>query len=245
MSAKKFDYDSVPGDYQYKAIQSGHGLQKFWHSYKIKLINQIVPFKSSDIVLDLGCGSGNVLISISKRVNKAYGADISQSALNFIKNRKEKENLMNVEVVKLNENKPWPFEKNSFDKIILTEVIEHLNNPKIFVENCKKILKPGGLILITTPNYFSFWPILEFVSDLFHLTPKMKGEQHISKFNKKSMKKLMNSLGFNVKKLKTFYFISPFIYIISKNLAKRSFYNEIQSNILPGMLLYTLAQKID
>ena len=49
------------------------------------------------------------------------------------------------------------FENNSFDLIILGEVIEHLYDPDIILQECSRILKPNGVLLITTPNLLSWY----------------------------------------------------------------------------------------
>jgi ubiquinone/menaquinone biosynthesis C-methylase UbiE len=239
---KRFDYDSVPGDYQYNVIINGNSFQKFWHLYKIKLINRLLKIKKEDIILDLGCGSGNILIDLSKKVKIAYGADISSNALNFISKRIEKENIKNIKLVKI-ESQELPFENSFFDKIIATELIEHLEDPSYLIKECFRILKLNGLLILTTPNYHSFWPILEYLSDLFHLTPKMKDEQHVSKFNKKSLKNLLLNNKFKIVKNSSFYCLSPFLSLISSDIADKIFGWELKNKIYPGMLIYCIAKK--
>lgn len=52
---------------------------------------------------------------------------------------------------------PKPFEENSFDAILAGEIIEHLEQPVEFLRLCNKTLKPGGLLVISTPNPNSIW----------------------------------------------------------------------------------------
>ena len=49
------------------------------------------------------------------------------------------------------------YEEKSFDAIFLGEVIEHVNSPRDLITDCKRFLKNGGLIIITTPNINCFW----------------------------------------------------------------------------------------
>ena len=238
----QFDYNSVEGDYQYKAMKKGPKLQRFWHLYKIKNAEDALPLSKKDILLDFGCGSGNIIIALSKKVKTAYGADISQRALDFVNQRTKKENIKNIKLIKLKDEKT-KFKNNYFDKIILSEELEHLKKPEKIIEECYRILKPNGLLFITTPNYISFWPILEFASDLFKMTPKMGGEQHISKFSKAKLKKLLIKNNFKIAKIRTFYLISPFVSVFSGKLAKIAFKIETKQNIFPGMLIYTIAKK--
>lgn len=47
---------------------------------------------------------------------------------------------------------PYPFKKESFDSIVAGEIIEHLKRPFDFLCECRRILKKGGLLILTTPN---------------------------------------------------------------------------------------------
>ena len=61
-------------------------------------------------------------------------------------------------------DKVIPFEDNSFDSVSMIELIEHLSDDEIanLFQQIYRVLKKGGKIYITTPNYLSLWPILEF-----------------------------------------------------------------------------------
>ena len=84
-----------------------------------------------------------------------------------------------------------PLPDNSFDCLILSEVIEHLEAPQVSIREATRVLRPGGRLLLTTPNYRSFWPIMEWAVDHGNMAPKMAGEQHISKFNPASLRGLL------------------------------------------------------
>jgi len=239
---KKFDYNSVPGDYQYNAAKKGRKLQKFWHLYKIRVVETLLKVRKTDVILDVGCGSGNILVESSKKAKIAYGADISSKALKFVIKRAKKEGIKNLKLIKIKGNK-FPFKNSFFDKIIATELIEHLENPSALLKECYRVLKPGGLIFITTPNYKSFWPVLEGITDLLHLTPKMRDEQHITKLNSRKMQHILQENRFKILKLGSFYFLSPFISVFSEKISRKIFALELKQRIFPGMLLYCIAKK--
>lgn len=58
--------------------------------------------------------------------------------------------------IRLDIDQGLPFPNDSFDVIWFTEVIEHIRDPKLAVAECMRVLKPGGRLLITTPNR-DFW----------------------------------------------------------------------------------------
>lgn len=68
-------------------------------------------------------------------------------------------------IINLN-NKTYSIESESYDTIIAGEIIEHLNHPIIFLEECKRILKPNGRIIIITPNMTSICYILGIIKNI-------------------------------------------------------------------------------
>lgn len=80
----------------------------------------------------------------------------------------------------------------TFDVILAADLIEHLPNPGLFLERVKKHLKPGGRLILTTPNCFNLFSIAEKIS---------KGEPTVNKdhtcyFNDKTLRQLLGKCGF-------------------------------------------------
>lgn len=144
--------------------------------------------KKSTSILEIGSGLGYLTYSLIKENYKVIGLDISQTA---VKNATEKfgdyficANL--YEYVKLN--------VNSFDVVILTEVIEHIEKPLIFVESVLKLLKPDGIAIITTPNKSLFPSSITWVSDL----PPV----HCWWLSEESMRYITNKIGVKINFIK-------------------------------------------
>jgi SAM-dependent methyltransferase len=93
------------------------------------------------------------------------------------------------------------FPAASFDAATLIEVIEHLRDPRPLLAECRRVLKPGGILLITTPNSAS-WTVRAMGSrwDGFSLTG-MGG--HISFFNPGSMRMIAKHTGFEAVRIET------------------------------------------
>ena len=98
-------------------------------------------------VLDIGCGAGVISENIFKGRGKITGIEVSAAACEIAKKR--------LDEVKCGfyEQFEKDFNANSFDYIIAFHVIEHVDNPNHFLDFCYKILKPGGLILLSTPDF--------------------------------------------------------------------------------------------
>lgn len=117
----------------------------------VKKINSIKRLKNLNI-LDLGCGYGSLSKTLGGFKVKVTSADIDEKSLKFAK--KFLSSNKNIKVVKIREEK-LPFKDNEFDIVILFDVIEHVKNPKITIEESLRILKKGGLLIVQFTPYYS------------------------------------------------------------------------------------------
>ena len=242
MSKNHSKIEKIAGDYQYKALRLGNIVQRQWHKNRHNLIYFLKFLTKSDLVLDAGCGSGNVLFEFSPSVKEITGIDNNNDCINFIKNTYKKNKIKNIKVKKTNLLRIELPQK--YSKVILTEVIEHFDqkDTKKLLSNLKKTMKKNGKILVTTPNYWSLWIIIEKIIDIFHLTPALWGEQHLIQFTPQILKKTLESEGFIVERIGTLNFVSPFISIISPKLADKV--SQFEFSYVPfGSLIYAVAIK--
>ena len=116
-------------------------------------INWICSQAHGDKVLDLGCSQGVVCLLLGCEGFNCIGVDNEESAINYARHELENEEKAVQQRVSfiLAEATKLPFEDNSFDTIILTEVLEHLNNPDKILAESKRVLKEKGKIIITVP----------------------------------------------------------------------------------------------
>jgi SAM-dependent methyltransferase len=244
-----FDYQSVAGDYQYRALHSGHPMQRFWHRGKLTMIDQLIRphLRDGSRLLEIGCGAGNLLLQASVPGSYPVALDLSMQALTFVRSRLEEANF--------GEESPGsfaciqaiggslPFGDNSFDCILMSEVIEHLKAPQISIGEAVRVLCPGGRLLITTPNYRSFWPIMEWAVDRMNMAPKMAGEQHISRFHPSSLARVLVGSGLRMDYAGSIYSLSPFLSLISSEKAKHRLQRELDGRSPWGMILVAVAVK--
>ena len=244
-----FDYHSVAGDYQYRALHSGHPMQRFWHGGKLIMIDQLIrPYlKVGSQLLEIGCGAGNLLLQATVRGSYPVALDLSMQALTFVRSRLEEAQSSNEApggfacIQAFGEALPW--EDESFDCILMSEVIEHLEMPQISVREAVRVLSPGGRLLITTPNYRSFWPLMEWTVDRLNMAPKMAGEQHISRFHLSSLKQVLVESGIEIEYAGSIYSLSPFLSLVSLEGAKRQLQRELDRCSALGMILVVVAVK--
>jgi ubiquinone/menaquinone biosynthesis C-methylase UbiE len=244
-----FDYHSVAGEYQYRALHSGHPMQRFWHRGKLTLVERLVKkhLSAGSRLLEIGCGAGNLLMQAVVKDSFPVALDLSMQALTFVRSRLgEAASGPDAPsgyacIQSIGELLPLP--DDHFDCVILSEVIEHLPVPEVSIREAARVLRPGGRLLVTTPNYHSLWPVMEWIVDRSNKAPRMAGEQHISKFNPASLRRLLAECRLDQEYFGTIYNLSPFISLVSQPSAEKQLAHEMDRPSSLGMILVAVAVK--
>lgn len=113
-----------------------------------EIIENEIKNKKVNKILDLGCGSGELLVDInSKYPDKLlFGGDISVVAMNELEKYNVTEKLFKVDLNKIIEI------KEKFDMVVMSELIEHLSNWKFVFTKLSGLLNKGGMVIITTQS---------------------------------------------------------------------------------------------
>lgn len=129
--------------YGKKYADGGSGYR--WDGDRFEMIGSKMPLRGR--LLDVGCGLGNFCRFIKARnfLLDVWGVDFSAYAI-----KKAKKITDNVNYV-VSDAYNLPFENYSFDFITAQEIIEHLNEPIDFLKELKRVVKPGGIVFLTTP----------------------------------------------------------------------------------------------
>ncbi len=179
-----------------RKIASQEVLQDFYDKYPIaneyfeltrqryiSLLDYLEKFRKTGKILEVGCGEAYFLDEAKSKNWKTYGTEISAPLLeNAIR---KKHNIFNSL-----ESIP-PEESGEFDIIISLEVIEHLPDPRFYVAGFEKLLRSGGSLYMTTPNFNSLARIILGVNWNNIVFP-----EHLCYFTKKTMKKLLTRFNF-------------------------------------------------
>jgi 2-polyprenyl-3-methyl-5-hydroxy-6-metoxy-1,4-benzoquinol methylase len=147
------------------------------------------PPRSPPCVLDIGCATGALLANLKDRGWRVTGVEISPCA-----EYARSERGLDVRSVPLEENK---FPQGSFDAVLASHLIEHLNDPSSFLFETSRILKQGGRVFITTPNisglqarlYGGLWRSAIF--------------DHLYLFSVRTLSKMLKTAGFKIEKIST------------------------------------------
>lgn len=130
--------------------------------------------RKDSFVLDLGCGTGYGSYYLSKK-NKVTAIDIDQETISYAK----KHYGDSIKFLRADISKEIQIDEK-FDAICSFEVIEHLNDVNKYLDNIKKLLKPSGKLILSTPN-----------SKIFSPDGKPKSEYHVKEFDKKELERLL------------------------------------------------------
>lgn len=157
----------------YNNYPIGYGADSAITTIRInEVLDGFEKFRKTNKMLDVGCGPGLFLIEAKKRGWEVYGTEFTDNQLAYL-NKKG----INTLKGKLNNNS---FKDEMFDIIISSEVIEHINNPVEEVKHFNRLLRKGGIVYITTPNFNALeryllkgdYEIIEYPEHLCYYTPK-------------------------------------------------------------------------
>jgi len=132
--------------YNVDIILKKKNIDIYFDSAVKKIINE------NDLILDYGCGPGTFSIKLSKLTkNNVHSVDISKKFLEECEKSKKKYNSNNIKTLLIEENK-LPFNNDYFDKVLLFDVIHHLEEPEETLKEIYRVLKKNGKIIIYEPN---------------------------------------------------------------------------------------------
>lgn len=136
-------------------------------------------------ILDLGSGTGDFIFQIAQSFpqHEYYGCDLAKTVIS--QNKKNKK-IINWSVQDINKT---TYKNNFFDIVIAGEVIEHLSDTDSFIKDIYRVLKPKGLLYLTTPNLASW---LDRLTLLFGLQPFSTEVSNVSRtFGRESFYKML------------------------------------------------------
>ncbi|MFA5402365.1 MAG: class I SAM-dependent methyltransferase [Candidatus Omnitrophota bacterium] len=163
-------------------------------------------------LLEIGCGSGNVLLALSSSFKECIGVEFSEVRAGELS--KLFESNPRVKILTGNvEDKELDFPESYFDAILLNSVLEHLVEPISALKYLYKLLKPGGRIVIITPNIAKWTRRIKLLFGRFPSTAslnegllnydrktqtKLYDESHLHYFTFRSLKNILTErIGFS------------------------------------------------
>lgn len=148
-------------------------------------------------ILDIGCHDGTFLSLVKNRDNRFFGVDASDWAVNEARRKG-----LDAQEFFFDDKTPLLFEDSHFELVIAGEIIEHIFDTDFFLEEIRRILKPGGKLLISTPNIASLGRRLLLLfgrNPLIELSPNdPESVGHIRYFTFKTLKIMLKKHKFDL-----------------------------------------------
>ncbi len=205
-----------------------HALEK----QRIALLRCLYDTSSRD-VLDIGCGNGEVLQllrSISSGPFNGHGLDLGASVV-------EKLQRKGLNGCRHDAGEPLPYADASFDTVVCSEVIEHLVDVDRLIREARRVLRPGGTLLLTTPNlaylvnrallllgiqpFFTETSLEKKLGRRFRILGQGEATQgHLKLFTLGSLRELLQMHGFRIVRLRGYpYFTGGLLAVIDRAIA--------------------------
>ncbi len=168
----------------------------------------LLDIKKGERVLDIGCADGAMMIYCGLLGAEIYGIDLSSDFVEKANRSLGKFGIRGTAV--LGDAKRIDFPENYFDKVVSSDFFEHLNSPDNIsvLKEIKRVLKPGGVIIVKTPNltylrcskfFKQMKRILQFKNPFDVIISHTVGNnpQHIGLVRRNEMARLIKSAGFS------------------------------------------------
>ncbi len=160
--------------------------------------------RSGESLIDVGCGTGEFLIQLRDRFKTLVGMDISPRAIEFASNKVGKDEKI---LLYQGELGSFRFSEEAFDVCLCLDVLEHV--PQLFplIQEIYRILRPGGDLIVTVPNWY----------DIIITKILRKNPFHINTLTPWRWMALLQKSGFKIR----FYRAVDFPFLKSDFLARK------------------------
>jgi SAM-dependent methyltransferase len=194
---------------------------------RVRTIFEWIAPGDDKVILDCGCGRGfylNMFRAISRC--RLFGLELDSEIV--VKGWRNVGHFPGITVTQASIYEQ-PYQSGSFDGVILSEVLEHIDDDVRGLKEILRVLKPGGVVAITVPNAnYPFWwdPINKTLETLFH-RPIRKGvlsgiwANHVRLYTAEQLRRAVLEAGFIVEEERAFtHYSFPFIHNLVYGLGK-------------------------
>lgn len=198
-----FDYDQIPVGYYDAVYHRNRGVQSKWHHMKFDRFRR--RLRGHERHLDIGCGPGTFIGTLGNE-HTSTGVDIAAEQIAFAQTRYGTAGKSFTSI----DGDLGAFADGSFDVVTIIELVEHLVPEKSerLLQDAIRVLKPGGTLLISTPNYGGLWPVIEAVLNRWGQVSYEK--QHITHYTRLRLIRLLQQSGFTQIAAECYMFLAPF-----------------------------------
>lgn len=167
-------------------------LRKGWFNHETRELCPGFAIDATDTVLDMGCGPGSFLKFCAQYATHSVGVDINASCVQAAKQSLAEAGVNSFEVIQSDGN-PLPLPSNLADKIVCTEVFEHVDDPHAAITELVRVGKPGATYMLSVPGQLSEQILKELAPAACFEKPN-----HIRVFSTEDFRKLVEESGLEV-----------------------------------------------
>ncbi len=160
----------------------------------LKVIDKFYPKKGN--LLDVGCATGGFIKMAKDDGWETQGVEFSSVASEYCR----KKMGLKVFTGLLEEAK---FDNNTFDVVTLWDVLEHIPDVRCALSEIKRILKPGGIVVVRVPNitfHLKKIKVLKMLKrdNIFNVVATLSPDRHLNQFSPRTLKEFLRKADFNV-----------------------------------------------
>lgn len=194
-----------------------------------KILRELKRIKKTGRILDIGCATGFFLDEARKAGFEIHGVELSKWAVDYAGSK------LGIDTIHQGALKEEVYPKSHFDAVVLSDVIEHLADPKGTLVEIRKILKPDGVICVNTPNIDSL------ISKILRARWWGVKNTHLYYFTRRTLNKILRHAGFVPIRAKTHSRTFTIKYIVDKladyNKAIHKIFSFLTNNKLKDLLI--------
>jgi 2-polyprenyl-3-methyl-5-hydroxy-6-metoxy-1,4-benzoquinol methylase len=199
-------YETRAGELDELALTYEHPepYKRFFYETRFRAVLAALDPQPGDEILDVGCGSGLYTRVLAERGARVVATEFAPTPLALAK-RNVGELGRDVEF-RLEDAQALSLPAGRFDKVLLTEVIEHVPDPARAVAEAARVLRPGGVLAISTPSRFS---PLNLAYGLKRRIRRYAFNEHLHEFTPTSFRRLLEE-RFEVERLEFANYVLPY-----------------------------------
>lgn len=169
---------------------------------------------AKDIVLDFACGTGLIANNIAEKVQKIYAIDISSKMLEAAERKADEIKIENIDFAQTSifDEK---YEKESFDVILIFNVLHILEDTQKHIQRINELLKPGGLIISATP---CLGEKQTFLKILINVLKKIGMVQYMNLFKTNELEDSLAKVNFRIVETEIMHHNPTNYFIVAKKI---------------------------
>lgn len=152
----------------------------YWAQTRRSVLDNWIDEVAPDSLLDVGCGSGYLADYLGVNGSFVVGIDIDQDSVALAARRS------NVDSAIVGDATALPYPADTFECILLGDVVEHFENPRPILDECRRILVRDGVLVISVPAFRWLWG------------PHDEHNDHADRYNASRLSTVVGDAGFEL-----------------------------------------------